>query len=645
MEQRRSKFEFFSFQQLPMTYQLTFTTACKNESHGDLEHGPKQFWFYRLIILNNIMELKMNISLAIWNVFIWIIETFIASRWQQSTPGKNLDVKEATWKSNPFAFHTRSGVNKQSKSYSKPSRSTRATIGESSLSVSNGSMERAMKCFGISGIESLRQESLRKQFLKLSRLHHPDRNDNSSESIEKMQVINDAYEVLQSELNNRLRRQTANSPVSQSSPSSKHTSKSYLAESLIRRRSKRTGSELLKEQELAEINELEKKWRKNQKREMRARRKLHLSYERAGLKTATGRAAAYKNWLESIKDYKTSSRMRRDNGFAQPSKPQNLILEYSSHPIAVALRMGNSHLGINLVSDRVKRGKTKWRRYRFSSTSSLLQDRGVHSMDDSLRDLILREALLRPLDADGNHALHYAVYYEQIEMLQFLSNTARHFNRLEALVSSKNHRGGSAQDFSVCSRSKQFFLQMQQLCAEVATVQEPQLTNKQADPYEHKVSFQPAFYTVGGVLAGSMLFGCGWISSLVIVAATSKSSQIRHTSNNSCTSCTGLNRHMLEAHAFWYLIKRTVEICCRLASGRMFLLPACCCLLMTLAILPTCCSDWILRHLLLPIVNVYFTAISWLSYYAIPLEAKRCYPWKEAALLLAIKALWTKLIV
>ena len=40
------------------------------------------------------------------------------------------------------------------------------------------------------------QEDIKKSYRKLSLLHHPDKNGNSQESINKIQDINEAYEVL-----------------------------------------------------------------------------------------------------------------------------------------------------------------------------------------------------------------------------------------------------------------------------------------------------------------------------------------------------------------------------------------------------------------------------------------------------------------
>lgn len=47
------------------------------------------------------------------------------------------------------------------------------------------------------------QDEIKKSFRRLSMLHHPDKNNNSSESIRKIQEINEAYEVLADESSRR----------------------------------------------------------------------------------------------------------------------------------------------------------------------------------------------------------------------------------------------------------------------------------------------------------------------------------------------------------------------------------------------------------------------------------------------------------
>jgi hypothetical protein len=109
-------------------------------------------------------------------------------------------------------------------------------------------------CFGASSMESLNQESLRKHYLRLLSLqHHPDRNKNSPGSIKKMHVINDSL------LCNELNAQRSNtdwgneSLMSRSRQTSTSTSRAVL-----RHRSEPIRPEIQQQQELAEINRLEK---------------------------------------------------------------------------------------------------------------------------------------------------------------------------------------------------------------------------------------------------------------------------------------------------------------------------------------------------------------------------------------------------
>jgi curved DNA-binding protein CbpA len=581
---------------------------------------------------------------TIWNTFIWVLETFIASN-------KNLKKHqdEEQKKSHPTPFVS-AGIRmrkRSAKNYSKPSRSTRTSKKDATLSLTSNLLEEALLCFGASSLkslESLNQESLRKHYIRLSLQHHPDRNENSPESIQKMQVINDSYDLLCNELNARRSNTNWGNESLMSTSRQKSTSTSR---AVLRHLSEPIRPEIQQQQELAEINRLEKEWNKKQKRERRARRKLDLSYKQATLDTEGGRDRSYTQWVQRVHQYKVSSRKRGDEGFVQPPKPRNLMMEYSNHPIAMALRMGNSDLAIDLVSESVKRSKNKWAKYKFASTVFPLEDfYGVLEMDHSLRDLILRETLLQPLDPDGNHTLHYAVYYEQMEVLQFLANTARHYSRLEAFMTSNNGRGETALDFFIGCQNNRLSLQLQQLCKEAAAAEDPKFTFdpihiwKKFARRKEKIDFDPTFYTVGGLMVGIQIFGCGWLPSLVMIAATAESSPTLETKD---ASNFGMNRHILEGHVIWYLIKQTYEICIRLAPSWMLGLPLFC--LLTVAILPRQFSDWFLLKAVLPIVDVYCASISWISYYIIPLDAKSSsYHWRRVAVLLAIKGVWTKLI-
>jgi hypothetical protein len=214
-------------------------------------------------------------------------------------------------------------------------------------------------------------------------------------------------------------------------------------------------------------------------------------------------------------------------------------------------------------------------------------------------------------------------------------------------MTSNNGRGDIALDFLIGCRNNGLSLQLQQLCKEADAAKDPKFTFhpihvwKKFSRHKEKIDFDPTFYTVGGLMVGTQIFGCGWLPTLVMIATIRETSPTMETKG---TSNFGINTHILEAYIIWYLIKQTFEICIRLAPSWILRLPLFC--LLTVAILPRQCSDWFLLNAVLPIVDVYGASMSWISYYAIPLDAKSSSShWQEVAVLLVIKRVWTELIL
>eukprot|EP00980_Cylindrotheca_fusiformis_P002329 scaffold541_cov138-Cylindrotheca_fusiformis.AAC.12 len=497
----------------------------------------------------------------------------------------------------------------------------------------SGSLEEALECFDVSCLGSLNQESLRKKFLALCLQHHPDRNGNSSESIKRMQLINDSYDLLCQEVRN-LRQ-------SRASTSSRQTSPSTPPMGMSRQQSRRLSPEQLREGELAEIYQLEKEWKARQKRGLRARRKLDSFYERAGLHTEKGRQRSYSQWVQDVKEYQRASHNRGYDGSLPSSKPRNLVMDYCSHPIAMALRSGDSDLAITALTDKLKRCKAKWRKYKFASLEFPLNE-----SDSSLCDLVLRETLLRSLDADGNHVLHYAVYYDQKETVDFLLHTAQYYGRFEAFLAAENNWGDTAEDFLVVSQDASLCEELRHFCNEAALNEDHQCQSAASSIFKklhfqnQKISLKPAFCTIGGMLVGTHIFGCRWFSSLGIVVASRKSSFSKD--KRTFSEYLWIDRHILEAHVLWFLVKKSYEFTVLLVPCWVLILPLL--YLLIGEILPMPFSDWLLQNAALPSFNAYCAMISWISYYAIPFEVRSRYHWKEVAVLLAIKAVATKVL-
>ncbi|CAJ1945224.1 unnamed protein product [Cylindrotheca closterium] len=65
------------------------------------------------------------------------------------------------------------------------------------------SLEDAFKYFEIDDPKEATREAVKKKFRRLSLVHHPDRNNQSQESVKEMQKINNLYEIMEQEFDRR----------------------------------------------------------------------------------------------------------------------------------------------------------------------------------------------------------------------------------------------------------------------------------------------------------------------------------------------------------------------------------------------------------------------------------------------------------
>jgi len=103
---------------------------------------------------------------------------------------------------------TFSGNSESSESSSKESRSSDGDEKKEEEHFNNNSdndaaLEASFKYFEIDNPEETTREAVKKKFRRLSRVHHPDRNNQSEESVKEMQKINRFYELLEQEFDRR----------------------------------------------------------------------------------------------------------------------------------------------------------------------------------------------------------------------------------------------------------------------------------------------------------------------------------------------------------------------------------------------------------------------------------------------------------
>ena len=344
-------------------------------------------------------------------------------------------------------------------------------------------LEDALQVFDVTTMNCLEETKLRKRYKNLSLLHHPDRNNNSQESVERMQVINGHYNLLLMELRRRSSKEQQESSSSDyddddyddhhDQEQQQENHKKQKQQRKISKRGKRRNEERFQEEqkqrELEEINRIEKEYKQKRKEEQRETRKSILRYQKLGLDSPKNRDKAHAKFLEQKRLYKqamvaatTTTTTRGEGGRSKNlilKLPINLIMEYSNHKLSIAIRMGKIDIALKLFSDSLHAATKKWHMYKLNSVLSSPTWSQQHGqgrkrksllqldIDESLRDLVLKSTLLNPLDHDGNTVLHYAVYFRRVELLNCYVKEARRWERFTESILSRNNRGETALDF------------------------------------------------------------------------------------------------------------------------------------------------------------------------------------------------------
>lgn len=236
------------------------------------------------------------------------------------------------------------------------------------------------------------------------------------------------------------------------------------------------------------------------------------------------RDEAHKKWMTETMCHRNGREI--DAEPTQNNRPKNLVMEYSTSEVATALRMGEIEIAIELVHDKIRDVAELWLQEKF-----LQQERDGKSItvdsiniDNNLRERVLVNALLVPLDEDRNNILHYAVYYCNKELLSYLVEKARKCERLEEFVLSKNVYGLGIKDYAIFVEDKAIENLINRLMQEV----EKEIENRRFVPtfwrlvakYD-KISSVALFVLFGyGVLMGLIIFNAGWLVSLGVINST-----------------------------------------------------------------------------------------------------------------------------
>ena len=282
-------------------------------------------------------------------------------------------------------------------------------------SSSASSLEAAYELFDIERTgATLVEEDIRRKWKELSRMHHPDRNNNSIQSKKMMQRINNCYEQIMEELDRQRKagRKSSSSsdddgsvsePASPASRKNRATQRSHGEEDT----SQPSSSPKKKREKLKQ----RKKWKREQRRkrqdeelerEMEIMRKQRLQVEqeilktknriqhviqREGLDSPRGREIANENWERAIHEFEQQRKTQMENeeqrrkkneenrSYKSPEhdvpyhdtystyhreeneehqKPINLVMECCLDEIIVALRMGFINVAIDIFQERLE---------------------------------------------------------------------------------------------------------------------------------------------------------------------------------------------------------------------------------------------------------------------------------------------------
>ena len=406
---------------------------------------------------------------------------------------------------------------------------------------SSSSLQEALKYFDVAALDDtdFTRESIRKKYKRLSLVHHPDRNNGSPESVKQMQLVNLHYGTICRELDRRegiLGDDDDSDAGDAAEPGESSTAPKDKEEQRKRKKARQNArrqqqEEIKKQREKMEKEmeeEMRREWEEmeRRKREFRRkqkgfkqdRRKTEKKYRKSGLDNPQGRHLSHQQWLQEAGE-SLSRRRSTSEETSLPTRPRNLIMELSASEVGTALRMGETEIAIEVVHEAIGAAIQFWAIN--NSANSVESDGGVQvKIDSSLRNEVLR-VLLVPLDQDGNHLLHYAVYFEDNDMVSYLIQEARHWERFAEFITSKNLRGFTAMDYALLSGNKSVEKQMTALWKEAQDVLDsrklvPTFWRLMGD-LRNAPSIEPAIFSAFGLFLGYLVFETGWFVSLVFV--------------------------------------------------------------------------------------------------------------------------------
>lgn len=360
--------------------------------------------------------------------------------------------------------------------------------------------------------ETLSRDDVKKKYRRLSKMHHPDRNGNTQESVEISQKINNFNLILNEELDRREgihhdeseeEEEEEEVPKEQEpTDAPKKKNRKQQSKSAARRAKKRQRrrERQREERQRAQMNEAMKKeeaeirrQRHEVKREQQTKTKQAFQTKmNQGLDTKEGRERAYREWKEAIDNMQVSSQSDSNeeekkeeetaeavNGSGSlddidgdeageiPDTNDNDTNGPSEEPAPEATAVPAKSKPLNLVMECCMKEVVV--ALRMGHTDVVLDRMQCDMVEDVITTVVLSairsgsnevnhseiaepmaKSLTQALDEDGNTLLHYAVYYESSDTIGALYYFANTFDILAEVFLKENAYGMIPLDFTQC---------------------------------------------------------------------------------------------------------------------------------------------------------------------------------------------------
>lgn len=447
-------------------------------------------------------------------------------------------------------------------------------------------LQKALTLFEIESLDckEVTKESIRKKYKRLCLTYHPDKNKNSPESVAKMQEINAYNKILIREIDKRdgihpasydeSTRSNVHNPQSYSTedePISKEEKKRRKKEQKARkearqkarrqweeerRREQEKLEEVLRQERLEEEQTL-REHQQRQKKLQKEKNRMQKKYRAAGLRSPNERQKAHMRWITESMSYLEE----KDIGEEEPIQnqgPKNLVMEYSTNEIAAALRRGETEIAIELVHNKIDDTNISWFMENLRHQERHGGFTGNVQTDEKLRERVFLNALSVPLDEDMNSALHYAVYFHDQEMLLYLVQEARKWERLVECVMTKNIYGLTASEFAIYVDDKVIQKIFDRLMDETKELIESRKVVptflKLLAKFDKRPNLTPFVLSVFGLKMGLIIFETGWVMSLAVLVFTlSAPESPMHQNIQVDPSC--LPQNLFSFHGVWLSAK------------------------------------------------------------------------------------------